>query len=114
MVRGNSRRFRVENRLILIFNDMVNENNKAAGCLYPAALFCLYAEGGKCVSHIDYETNDEWAFFINSKGRRQFNKQCKRCKYDCKQSFRAEIVRCDKFRDKQKRGQSKINIGGGS
>ena len=36
----------------------------------------------------------EWALFLGPSGRRNYNKFCKSCIHDCKQSFRAELVAC--------------------
>lgn len=36
----------------------------------------------------------ENSFYINDKGRIQYNDLCKKCRKDCKQSFRAQIVNC--------------------
>ena len=37
----------------------------------------------------------EWALFINPKtGRRTYNDLCRKCRNDCKQSFRAIVVNC--------------------
>lgn len=38
--------------------------------------------------------HEENAFFINDKGRIQYNDICKGCKKDCKQSFRVTIMQC--------------------
>ena len=39
----------------------------------------------------------EWAFFLGSNGRRQYNKLCKSCIHDCKQSFRAKVIECRRY-----------------
>lgn len=39
----------------------------------------------------------EWAFFLGKNGRRQYNRICKRCVHDCKQSFRADLIQCPKY-----------------
>lgn len=39
----------------------------------------------------------EWAFFLGKNGRRQYNRICRRCAYDCKQSFRADLIQCPKY-----------------
>ena len=39
----------------------------------------------------------EWSFFLDEDGRRKYNAQCRRCMRDCKQSFRAVIVRCPSY-----------------
>lgn len=44
----------------------------------------------------------EWDFFTNPKtGRRTYNKFCRTCHSDCKQSYRAIIVYCRKFKVKR-------------
>lgn len=43
----------------------------------------------------------EWAFFIGENGRRQYNALCRRCQLSCKQSFRAQVVDCPKYRSKR-------------
>ena len=43
----------------------------------------------------------EWAFFINKYGNFQYNRYCKICQKDCKQSFRALLIRCPHFIPKQ-------------
>lgn len=45
----------------------------------------------------------EWAFFIGEIGRRQYNQLCRRCRLPCKQSFRAIIVECTKYRSKREK-----------
>ena len=43
----------------------------------------------------------EWAFFLNERGRITYNELCRRCVHDCKQSFRATIISCGKYRSKR-------------
>lgn len=40
-------------------------------------------------------------FFTNKKGKIQYNNKCLHCRNDCKQSFRATIVCCPKYKDRQ-------------
>ncbi|MCP1103711.1 hypothetical protein NHH15_15035 [Lachnospiraceae bacterium PAL113] len=42
----------------------------------------------------------EWTFFLGENGRRQYNRICRRCVHDCKQSFRAELLSCPKYLSK--------------
>ncbi len=44
---------------------------------------------------------EEWAFFLNEKGRRAYNGLCRRCVRNCKQSFRATVIQCPKYRSKR-------------
>ena len=39
----------------------------------------------------------EWVFFRDESGRIAFNPKCSECAKDCKQSFRATLVRCPVF-----------------
>jgi len=44
----------------------------------------------------------EMSMFINNKGRIEYNRLCKACAYDCKQSHRAIIIDCPKYMPRQK------------
>ena len=39
----------------------------------------------------------EWVFFRDESGRIAFNPKCSECAKECKQSFRATLVRCPVF-----------------
>ena len=43
---------------------------------------------------------EELAFFLNDKGRIEYNAQCRRCEHECKQSFRAEVY-CGNYKSKR-------------
>ena len=43
----------------------------------------------------------EMSFFINSKGRIEYNSLCRACVNDCKQSHKAIILSCPKFKSKR-------------
>ena len=43
----------------------------------------------------------EMAFFIGDNGRIKYNDLCRKCSHDCKQSFRAKIVVCEKSKSKR-------------
>ena len=34
----------------------------------------------------------EWSFFLNDRSRVTYNELCRRCRHDCKQSFRAVVI----------------------
>ena len=36
----------------------------------------------------------EWSFFLNDRNRITYNAFCRKCRFVCKQSFRAEIIEC--------------------
>ena len=46
---------------------------------------------------------DEWALFLNGRGRKAYNSLCRRCEHDCKQSFRAVIVKCPYYLSKRRK-----------
>ena len=39
----------------------------------------------------------EWSFFLGENGRRQYNKVCRGCAHDCKQSFRVILIACPRY-----------------
>lgn len=45
----------------------------------------------------------EWAFFLDTDGRRKYNDVCRRCVRPCKQSFRVTIVSCPVYKSKRSR-----------
>ena len=51
-----------------------------------------------------------WVFFLNDKNRIQYNDQCKKCVYECKQSFRCRIVWCGKYYSKRTKQQIGIRM----
>lgn len=44
---------------------------------------------------------EEWAFFLNERGRISYNQLCRRCIHGCKQSFQAIVVECRKYKSKR-------------
>ena len=56
------------------------------------------------------KAKQEWAYFIGPNGRRQYNLLCRRCKNSCRQSFRAVIVECPKYRSKRENCSKKASI----
>lgn len=43
---------------------------------------------------------EEWAFFLNDRGRIAYNALCRRCVHNCKQSFCAAVIICPHYRSK--------------
>ena len=35
---------------------------------------------------------EEWAFFLDERGRKKYNELCRKCERSCKQSFRATVI----------------------
>lgn len=53
------------------------------------------------------KAKQEWDFFINPEtGRRTYNSLCRKCKNKCKQSHKAIVVFCPKY--KSKRGAKSV------
>ena len=48
----------------------------------------------------------ELAFFLNDRGRVAYNELCRRCRNDCKQSFRVTIIECRKYKSKRAREEN--------
>lgn len=43
----------------------------------------------------------EWAIFLDDRGLKKYNKLCRKCERNCKQSFRAIIIQCPKYLSKR-------------
>ncbi len=52
------------------------------------------------MAKLSQKFKEEWEFFLNKYNRITFNKQCKQCELDCKQSYKAQIVFCPNFKKK--------------
>ena len=46
---------------------------------------------------------EEWALFLNSRGRKAYNELCRRCEHDCKQAFRAVVIQCPYYLSKRRK-----------
>ena len=44
----------------------------------------------------------EWALFLNDRNRITYNGLCRKCRNDCKQSFRCIVVLCPKCLSKRR------------
>ena len=44
----------------------------------------------------------EWALFLNDRNRITYNELCRKCRNDCKQSFRCVVVHCPKYLSKRR------------
>lgn len=54
---------------------------------------------------LNKKEKDEWAFFIDpTTGRRKYNDKCRKCVSECKQSYKATIVYCPKYKSKRSTG----------
>ena len=41
---------------------------------------------------------EEWAFFLDERGRKKYNELCRKCERSCKQSFRATVIEAEQVR----------------
>lgn len=55
----------------------------------------------KAMPRMSRKRREEWDFFLNRRNRITYNDLCRNCRHDCKQSFRAQIVVCRKYRSKR-------------
>ncbi len=55
----------------------------------------------------------EWSFFLNDRSRVTYNELCRRCRRDCKQSFRAVVIECPKYLSKRSRKKKEKTAGNG-
>lgn len=45
----------------------------------------------------------EWGFFLNLRNRITYNKLCRDCVHNCKQSFRALVILCPRYLSKRRK-----------
>nr|WP_270661676.1 hypothetical protein [Thomasclavelia ramosa] len=54
----------------------------------------------------------EWTLFLNERNRITYNRFCRKCSNDCKQSFRYVVVHCPKYLSKRrtKNYENEMNV----
>ena len=50
---------------------------------------------------ISKKRKQEWSLFIDETGRIRYNGLCLKCRNDCKQSHRAIVLECRRYRSKR-------------
>ena len=71
------------------------------GCAFWPPL-SKWVKGVFSMARLSKKLKQEWALFINPKtGRRTYNDLCRKCRNDCKQSFRAIVVCCPMYCSKR-------------
>ena len=45
---------------------------------------------------------EEWAFFLDERGRKKYSELCRKCERSCKQSFRAIVIQCPHYQSKRR------------
>ena len=48
------------------------------------------------------QRKQEWSLFLNERSRITYNGLCRKCRNDCKQSFRCIVVLCPKYLSKRR------------
>lgn len=66
---------------------------------YPDKYVLL--EGGIIMPRLSKKEKLENAFFYGDNGRKKYNSRCRTCIHDCKQSFRADLIACPKYKRKE-------------
>lgn len=67
-----------------------------------SAPFVQMSERSFSMARLSKKLKQEWDFFINPKtGRRTYNDLCRKCRNNCKQSFRAIVVCCPLYCSKR-------------
>ena len=57
--------------------------------------------GGPIMPRMSKKRKEEWAFFLNDRGRIARNAICRKCVRNCKQSFRALVIVCPHYHSKR-------------
>ena len=71
------------------------------GCAFWSPL-SKWVKGVFYMARLTKKLKREWAFFMSPKtGRRTYNDLCRKCRNDCKQSFRAIVVCCPLYCSKR-------------
>ena len=51
----------------------------------------------------------ELSFFLNNRGRVTYNDLCRKCQYECKQSFRVVVIDCPRYLSKGAKRKEKTD-----
>ena len=57
------------------------------------------------MARLTKKKKEEWGFFLSQYNRIAYNKVCKRCINDCKQSEKAVIMECWNYENKYKKNE---------
>ena len=52
---------------------------------------------------------EEWAFFLDERGRKKYNELCRKCERSCKQSFRAVVIQCPHYLSKGEQDNDRLS-----
>ena len=45
---------------------------------------------------------EQWSLFLNEHNRKEYNRICRKCYHECKQSFRPELIDCPRYISKRR------------
>ena len=67
-------------------------------------LWFFYFQTGRWIDmpRMSKKRKQEWALFLNDRNRITYNELCRKCRNDCKQSFRCIVVLCPKYLSKRR------------
>ena len=66
-------------------------------CAGPSKLY-----GSGDVPRMSKKHKEEWALFLDARGRKAYCDICRKCERECKQSFRSTVVQCPKYLSKRR------------
>ena len=70
--------------------------------MYLLCGFYIFGRKGGSIAmlRMSKKRKQEWALFLNERNRITYNELCRKCRNDCKQSFRCIVVLCPKYLSK--------------
>jgi hypothetical protein len=79
-----------------------------SGNIYPH-FFCVgeFRKEMAKVPRMSKKRKQEWTLFLNHRNRITYNELCRKCRFDCKQSFRVLVIECPKFMRKERKPNGK-------
>ena len=95
-----------EKRIQEISPDFRPEKWHKQGLMYLSCGFYFQTERWIDMPRMSKKRKQEWALFLNDRNRITYNELCKKCRNDCKQSFRGILMLCPKYLSK---GRTKKN-----
>lgn len=82
----------------------MRENGTAAAVRHTPCIFLIhfFENGGETMPRMSKKRKEESAFFLDERNRIRYCDVCRKCEHECKQSFRAGIVSCPKYKKKKR------------
>ena len=80
----------------------LKQKQKSAIADYLSCGFYFQMERWIDMPRMSKKRKQEWALFLNDRNRITYNELCRKCRNDCKQSFRCIVVLCPKYLSKRR------------